>query len=267
MKISIFLLAAAIVLAPIIWHFSARMSQPGGPDRRLAGEHEDRIAYLEAEVEVLRNRIEHLEAAERTPGLSEPDTGALLPVDTVSRFGGFDELMLLSAPNDSNAGLTSLLLDDLQEIFGLPALRLSQKCASPSSEHLLALLETRDVGPFQAQLLRPALDSLGRVLANVNENYPNLYRQLRNYGGFCARLVRGSDISVSRHSFGVAIDISIGGTLDAMGDGKTQFGLIILHELFYEEDWVWGAGFGREDSMHFEVSAELFQRWRDAGLL
>ena len=181
--------------------------------------------------------------------------------------GGFDELMLLSARNDSNAGLTSLLLDDLQEIFGLPAPRLSQKCTSPSSERLLALLETRDVGPFQAQLLRPALDSLGRVLASVNENYPELYRQLRTYGGLCARLVRCSDISVSRHSFGVAIDISIGGTLDAMGDGKTQFGLIILHELFYEEGWVWGAGFGREDSMHFEVSAELFQRWRDAGLL
>lgn len=261
MRIPIFVLAAAILLAPVVWHLSARLSAPERRDTAL----EERIVFLEVELEALRTRIRELE--ENRPVLPESDSlAALPPGETASRFGGFDELMLLSARSEMNVGMTPLTLGALEEIFGMPTPDLSQKCAQPKSEKLLDALETRDVGPFRARLIRPALDSLERVLGRVRRDYPDLYRQLRNYGGFCARLVRGSEESVSRHSFGVAIDISIGGTLDAMGDGKTQFGLIILRDYFQEEGWVWGAGFGREDSMHFEVSAELLESWRQAGL-
>ena len=83
----------------------------------------------------------------------------------------------------------------------------------------------------------------------------------------CARLIRGSTASISRHAFGVAIDLSVGGTIDAMGDGKTQFGLILLADYFQAEGWLWGAAFSREDSMHFEVSADLFERWLSEGLI
>lgn len=261
MRIPILVLAAAIVLAPVIWHLGARLSAPDRPDSAL----EERLVFLEAELEALRARIREIE--EGAPVLPEGDTSAALPPgETASRFGGFDELMLLSARSEMNVGMTPLTLAALEDIFGMPTPDLSQKCAQPESGKLLTALETRDVGPFRARLITPALDSLERVLARVKEDYPDLYRQLRNYGGFCARLVRGSTESISRHSFGVAIDISIGGTLDAMGDGKTQFGLIILRDYFQEEGWIWGAGFGREDSMHFEVSAELLESWREAGL-
>ena len=53
---------------------------------------------------------------------------------------------------------------------------------------------------------------------------------------------------------GLAVDLNIDGHLDNFTDGKTQLGLTILAEFFREEGWVWGAGFRREDSMHFEVS-------------
>lgn len=261
MRTPIIILAAAILLAPVIWHVGAGLSRPDRPDGAL----EERVAFLEVELEALRARIREMEEA--GPAQPEGDRlAALPPGETASRFGGFDDLMLLSARSEMNVGMTPLTLGALEEIFGMPTPDLSQKCAQPKSEKLLAALETRDVGPFRARLIRPALDSLERVLGRVRQDYPELYRQLRNYGGFCARLVRGSDESVSRHSFGVAIDISIGGTLDAMGDGKTQFGLIILRDYFAEEGWIWGAGFGREDSMHFEVSAELLESWRQAGL-
>lgn len=225
-----------------------------------------RVALLEDEIRTQTARIDSLErtlaALSGTAEVGEP--GAEMPLST---FGGFDELMLLSARRNINEGLTSVGIATLTETFGIPAPALSDQCTEPTSPRLLAALETREVAGLRVRMVRPALDSLERVLTRVQADYPDLFAQLRTYGAFCVRLIRGSTDSISRHAFGIAIDLSIGGTLDAMGDGKTQFGLIILSEYFYEEGWIWGAAFGREDSMHFEVSAELLGRWLDEGLL
>ena len=51
----------------------------------------------------------------------------------------------------------------------------------------------------------------------------------------------------------------------SLGDGKTQLGLNILADFFNEEGWAWGAAWGREDSMHFEVSKQMLQQWRKDG--
>jgi hypothetical protein len=51
------------------------------------------------------------------------------------------------------------------------------------------------------------------------------------------------------------------GQLDAMGDAATQFGLVVLAEFFNDAGWYWGAGYGREDSMHFEVGEALLRQW------
>ena len=79
-----------------------------------------------------------------------------------------------------------------RKAFGQPVAEPGQSCAQPTSPRLVAALETRDVGPFRARLISPALDSLERVLARVAEEYPDLYEELKTYGGFCARLIRGS---------------------------------------------------------------------------
>ncbi len=72
---------------------------------------------------------------------------------------------------------------------------------------------------------------------------------------------------MSTHSYGLALDLNIDGVLDNFTDGKTQLGLTILADFFNEEGWVWGAGFSREDSMHFEVSRKQLDQWLADGSL
>lgn len=248
------------------WWFWTREAPP--TEVREAGEVERlaaRLGLLEEDLRAANDRLERLERTLAALQGEAPDPD-LAPPDA-SGFGGFDELMLLADRRDINAGLTPVRIGQLTEIFGAPAPALDDQCAEPTSPRLLETLEAREVGPFRVRMLRPALDSLERVLTKVRDAEPDLYRQMRTYGAFCVRLIRGTTDSISRHAFGLAIDVSIGGTLDAMGDGRTQFGLVLLNDYFYEEGWIWGAGFGREDSMHFEVSAELLQKWLDEGLL
>ena len=79
--------------------------------------------------------------------------------------------------------------------------------------------------------------------------------------------IRGTNGRLSSHAFGLAIDLNIEGHLDNFTDGKTQLGLILLADFFREAGWIWGAGFSREDSMHFEVSREKLEEWRQEGLI
>ncbi|MBD0362843.1 MAG: M15 family metallopeptidase, partial [Coleofasciculus sp. C3-bin4] len=97
---------------------------------------------------------------------------------------------------------------------------------------------------------------------------PALYNQLGTAGMLCVRKVRGGS-DFSNHSWGTAIDIKINGRLDVVGDGRTQLGLKELYPYFYNEGFYWGAGYSgsREDSMHFEASRELVERWRVQGQL
>jgi len=43
--------------------------------------------------------------------------------------------------------------------------------------------------------------------------------------------------------------------LDSLGDGMVQKGLLRLYAITKHHGWYWGAGFKREDGMHFELSA------------
>jgi hypothetical protein len=72
---------------------------------------------------------------------------------------------------------------------------------------------------------------------------------------------------VSNHSWGAALDINLGGNLDAQGNDRTQRGLLILSTYFNAAGWYWGAAFPVEDAMHFEASTSLLARWRAGGEL
>ena len=127
------------------------------------------------------------------------------------------------------------------------------------------LLETREVGPLRVTMVRPALDSLERIVEQLRTDEPEIYDALGTAGALCARLIRGSSSSISNHSWGTAIDVKLDDRLDSFGDGGTQFGLLLLAELFNEEGWFWGATYGREDSMHFEISEEVLRQWAADG--
>jgi hypothetical protein len=116
-------------------------------------------------------------------------------------------------------------------------------------------------------MLKPAVESMRRVFEQIKATDATLYDRISTAGALCVRRIRGSQNSVSTHAFGLAVDLNIDGVLDTLGDGKTQLGLTIIADFFQEEGWFWGASFGREDSMHFEVSREMITRWRAEGKL
>jgi hypothetical protein len=80
----------------------------------------------------------------------------------------------------------------------------------------------------------------------------------------CCRLVRGSATSISNHSWGTAIDLTLNGVLDVQGDDKVQYGLTLIAPLFNRHGWFWGAAFGVEDAMHFEAGKGLVSQWAAA---
>jgi hypothetical protein len=125
-----------------------------------------------------------------------------------------------------------------------------------------------DVGPFKARGLEPAVTSLKRVMDEIREEEPEVYQGLGSSGMLCARLVRGSAVSISNHSWGTAIDLNLNGVLDQRGDRKrtTQAGLARIAPIFNRHRWYWGAGFPIEDSMHFELSDQEIRALHASGV-
>lgn len=153
------------------------------------------------------------------------------------------------------------------EVLGQPRAQYGVDCQSVTNPNLKALMETRQIGPIRVTMIKPALDSLERIMRKLQDQEPDIYASIGTAGALCVRLIRGSRSSISNHSWGTAIDLKLEGQLDGFGDGSTQFGLLLIAELFNEEGWFWGATYSREDSMHFEVGAETLQKWASEGLL
>ncbi len=167
-----------------------------------------------------------------------------------------------------NKGVTQPRNATMLELLGHPRDSYDTNCQPVTNQRLRELLETRQVGPITVTMLKPALESLGRVLDRIQASDPDIYGKIGTAGALCARLIRGSTRSVSNHSWGTAIDITLEGQLDPFADGGTQFGLLILAEYFNEEGWFWGAAYNsREDSMHFEVGEETLRKWKAEGRL
>lgn len=164
-----------------------------------------------------------------------------------------------------NIGITQPRNSTMLELLGQPRSQYGTDCQPITNQNLKNSVETRQVGPIKVTLLRPALESLERIMGKLKTSEPDLHDALGTAGGLCVRLVRGSKSSISNHSFGTAIDLKLEGKIDGFGDGGTQFGLLLLAELFNAEGWYWGATYNREDSMHFEVGEETLRRWRAKG--
>ncbi|AUH66538.1 M15 family metallopeptidase [Paracoccus zhejiangensis] len=166
-----------------------------------------------------------------------------------------------------NQGVTQPGNRVMMEVLGPPRDNYGTDCQSVTQPRLKALLETRQIGPIKVTMVKPALDSLERILAELQASEPDIYNALGTAGAMCARLIRGSRTAVSNHSWGTAIDLKLEDQLDGFADGGTQFGLLLLAELFNKEGWFWGATYSREDSMHFEVGVETLRKWQAEGKL
>lgn len=191
----------------------------------------------------------------------------------------FAEKVTSPDPGDINPQCNNARISTMNSVLGAPQMPLSQDCFDKrASQKVKGLLETRDVGPFEVRGIKPFLDLLERVFAKVKDGNPELYEALGTAGVLCVRYVRNSNSQISNHSWGTAIDISMFNPdtgekeLDLpLGDGTVQTGCLELYKFFQDEgtasgEWCfWGAGFGREDGMHFEASDELVRLWRDQG--
>ena len=223
------------------------------------------VARLRDEMSLLANRQP---AAETTqpPVLTDPDAFPDEDFENVPETEALTEIMKLAKAR-FNKGITQPRNRTMLEILGPPRDSYSTDCQPVTNETLKALLDTRQVGTITVTMLKPALESLERILNRLKESDPDIYAKLGTAGALCARFIRGSTTSVSNHSWGTAIDLTLQGELDRFADGGTQFGLLILALYFNDEGWFWGAAYSREDSMHFEVGEETLRAWKAEGKL
>lgn len=178
-------------------------------------------------------------------------------------------LQNIPIPNAEAIGtgdLTNPTSEYLISVLGSPHSTPGNECQLPNNPTLTGLLSSRNVGPFSARLISPALDSLERILKDVLEKQPDLYKEVGVVSDTCVRFIRGNRV-LTDHSWGIAIDITIGGELTAFGQIRVQAGLAELAKFFAKEGWVWGGHFSRPDAMHFAVSTEKLKDWEAAGLL
>jgi hypothetical protein len=197
----------------------------------------------------------------------EPETEAV-----TAAAGPIDFLELLPRPSRQgvNQGLTSASSSFMINLLGLPRSTFTGKCQPVDNANYLKLIDTRRVGPIRVTGLKAALDSLVHVFADIQREMPALYALIGTEGMMCCRYkkIRGEVVAdPSNHTWGAAVDLTVGGRLDKQGDGQVQRGLLILSRYFNAHGWYWGATFPVEDAMHFEVSRELLQKWRGDGLL
>lgn len=188
----------------------------------------------------------------------------VLPGISVKQAHAVDYTRSIPTParRSINQNLTSPDAELMTRLLGRPG-RLTEDCSDLTNSQVKRLIVTRDVGPLKTTGLKPAIEALDRIFAQVKRDKPDLYRQIGTAGMLCVRKVRGGS-NFSNHSWGTAIDIKINRELDERGDGKTQVGLNELYPYFHREGFYWGAGYSRarEDSMHFEASEELMRRWK-----
>jgi hypothetical protein len=286
------ILSIAIILAPIIWIFVPRLMS--SEEQGFAGTAIDSGARIE--IEMLSQQVEDLQirlddmaqemsriaaAASRVPVAPFPDQSLAAPqpgtpgtgADVFQQNGPNDiidayaQVVLIANRREVNEGLTSAGPSYLTRVFGPPREVMSDNCEEMTNPRLASKLVLEDVGPIRVRMLKPAADSLRRVFEEVRVTDPDLYARINTAGSLCVRQIRGTRGRASTHAFGLAVDLNIDGVLDTLGDGKTQLGLTILADFFKAEGWVWGASWGREDSMHFEVSRQKLDEWINSGAL
>jgi len=180
-------------------------------------------------------------------------------------------------PPDINGGLTSAQQNTMIEIFPQPC-ELTDNDAPITNLRLRQhLVQNVKVGPLTVTGLRPAVDTLTRIIAAAEQREPDLIKALGTQGMLVCRKVRpvkgqppspGQPPHYSNHSWGIAIDLTINGKTHDRNE-KTFVGLLMLCPFFNAERFFWGAGFRKhfQDPMHFEASDELVRDWEAQGLL
>ncbi|MGB8621565.1 MAG: M15 family metallopeptidase [Paracoccaceae bacterium] len=269
--VALILVAVAILLAPLIWLAAPYVLPEGGAGPAVDSSARIEIERLRERIDAMQQRIDSLESdlskVASRPTTAPPPTGA----EEMQRFGpntilnAYAKVVLIANRKHVNDGLTTVTPSYLAELFGRPREDLSDDCQPVTNPTLKDELSLEQVGPIRVRMLKPAIASLRKVFEKIKSVDSDLYERITTAGALCVRRIRGTTNSLSSHAYGLAVDLNVDGHLDNFTDGKTQLGLTILADFFHSEGWIWGAGFSREDSMHFEVSREKLAEWQAEG--
>ncbi|MCO4823833.1 MAG: M15 family metallopeptidase [Amylibacter sp.] len=268
--------AILLLVAPLLW-LAIQSMDDGGSDFKASGPGIDSGARIE--IEVLRQQVEGLKAQieelRKVVGNIETSAVSSSTAQSIDQpvvkdgpnaiLDAYAKVVLIANRRKVNPGINVASPTFLEQFLGRPREVLSDNCEPMTNPKLKKLLVLENIGPIRVRMLQPAADSIKRVFAKVQAVDPDLYARINTSGSLCVRQIRGTRGRTSTHAFGLAVDLNIDGRLDNFADGKTQLGLTILADFFREEGWVWGAGFSREDSMHFEVSKQMLEQWRKEG--
>lgn len=165
-----------------------------------------------------------------------------------------------------NGALSGARNKTMLTLIGNPRGNYGTDCRWPTNKKVLDLIVQKNVGPFKVSGLKPAVETLEAIFADIRAHEPEIYAVLGSAGMLCCRYVRGSTTSISNHSWGTAIDLTLEGVLDKRGDGRAQVGLLSIYKYFNAHSFFWGAAFPIEDAMHFEASEQLIRKWSADGL-
>lgn len=185
---------------------------------------------------------------------------------------GFMASVPISSILPINVGLTPAQEATMISILGSPSIPLTTACQNAkASDKVKALQDTRQITPvFKLTGIRPALDSVQKVLKAVFAAEPTLQSVLSTEGMLCVRRRKPTSGAVSKklsnHSWGTAVDFKVVG-FDAPGNTKQSVPkfIALMVPLFHQEGWVSGIAFN--DSMHFEVADETIKQWSKQGKL
>lgn len=270
------IIAIALLLTPAIWFgISYLMSeedyQGTAVDSAARIEIEglrQQLDDLRIQMDELRSEIARMPAGGQSFGANPDAEDEYLRQNTPNTIiDAYAEVVLIANRTEVNRGLEVATPSYLAEKLGVPREDASDTCQPMTNESLRDRLVLTQVGPIQVNMLQPAVDSLQVVFDKIRRADPDLYDRINTSGSLCVRAIRGTQNRFSTHSYGLAVDLNIDGHLDTFTDGRTQLGLTILADFFHAEGWVWGAGFSREDSMHFEISRRQLDEWLAQGLL
>ncbi|EXI83055.1 MAG: spore cortex-lytic enzyme [Candidatus Accumulibacter appositus] len=168
---------------------------------------------------------------------------------------------LITIPTGINTGVRPARQATMLQLLGSPRHTYGRDCQPVMNPNLKVHIVTRSVGPFRVTGFDKAVHSLTEIMAEIKATKPDIHDALGSAGMLCARFVRGSEVSISNHSWGTAVDLTLDGNLDQRGDGFCQQGLAEIAPIFNTHGWFWGAGFRTEDAMHFEVADDTIHSW------
>lgn len=171
-----------------------------------------------------------------------------------------------------NLGRSPFRKETISNLLGQPRESYENRCAEVTNPTLARHIDKRTLLRTRLKGLRPAVDSLERVLSRVERDHPDLHRRLGIMGMLCVRTMLGSATSLTNHAWGVAVDISVDGMMPAVGEvsdaADPLFAALVEVALYFrDEGWYWGAGFSTARPYHFEISEERLQEWIAEGRL